>query len=62
MLQVNGNISKRYVLNEDYDNDLLLGRGDVIECVSIRKEMMEVRIPGTGIASWLPQNVLVPYD
>lgn len=50
------------MLSTDYDNDLLLGRGDIVECVSIRRDMMEVRIPGTGIKSWMPCDVLIPYN
>ena len=50
------------MLAEDYDNDLMLDRGDVVECVEIRKDMMKVQIPGTGIASWIPTDVLIPYD
>lgn len=50
------------MLREDVDNDLMLDRGDVVECVEIRKDMMKVQIPGTGITSWMALDVLVPYD
>lgn len=58
----NTSILDQYMLKEDYDNDLMLDRGDVVECVEIRKDMMKVQIPGTGITSWMPTDVLLPYD
>jgi len=30
----------------------------VVECVTIRRDMMQVQIPGTGIKSWIPTDVL----
>ena len=50
------------MLNDDCDNDLLVGKGDIVECVAIRKDMMQVQIPGTGIKSWMPLDVLVSCD
>lgn len=50
------------MVKDDVDNELLLGRGDVVECVTIRKDMMQVQIPGTGIKSWMPLDSLVSYE
>ena len=50
------------MVKEECDNDLLVGRGDVVECVTIRKDMMQVQLPGTGIKSWMPLDVLVLCD
>jgi len=50
------------MLVEDCDNELLLGHGDVVECLEKRNDMMKVKIPGTGISSWLPSNALVIYN
>ncbi|XP_067948297.1 guanine nucleotide exchange factor DBS-like isoform X2 [Watersipora subatra] len=60
--EINGNSLKQYILNDDFDNDLLVGKGDIVECVTIRKDMMQVQLPGTGIKSWFPLDLLVPQD